>query len=51
MSELFSTPEWLDGNEHIIEPIFCDWFLYHYPMRCIHSIPWTVWWQTIVCQG
>ncbi|MCD8354619.1 MAG: hypothetical protein LUC47_09965 [Clostridiales bacterium] len=37
MSELFSTPEWLDGNEHIIGLVFCDWFLYHYPMRCIHD--------------
>ncbi len=42
MSELFSTPEWLDGNEHIIEPIFCEWFLDCCPMRCIHDHFYTV---------
>ncbi len=42
MYELSGVPEWLDGNEHIIEPLFCYWFLEYYPMRCIHDHFYTV---------
>ncbi|MCD7859303.1 MAG: DNA primase, partial [Firmicutes bacterium] len=42
MSELLDAPEWLDKSKRIIEPVFCDWFLDCYPMRCIHGFFYTV---------
>lgn len=42
MSELLDAPAWLDKNKHIVEPLFCYWFLDCYPMRCIHDHFYTV---------
>ncbi len=42
MPELLDAPAWLDKDKHIVEPLFCYWFLECYPMRCIHDHFYTV---------